>query len=428
MAGVEADVLERASGSRSLWSDLEKICSMGGRFAGTGSEAEARSFLARRLEESSGTEVTAQGVDYAGWRRGEAASLELPGHNMPALPCVPLVRSPAPPPEGLVAEVVDLGRGEERDFQRCAADIAGRIALVRHEYMFASGTVHRRRKYEWAQDNGAVGFLIASHLPGELPVTGSSGAEPGRGIPAAGVSAETAARIAGAGGPFPRVKLRMDVEEAPGRTENLIVDLPGRGPEWVVLCAPLDGHHLSQSAMDNGTGVAAVLAILEALAPHMDKMERGLRVALFSVEEWALTGSRVYVDTLDSAQRAAIGLVLNLDSVAGSPRLTALTSDFPKAETFLASSARGLGCALGIHRPLMANSDHYNFASRGIPAVRIVAGFDEPDCNLKYVLTPADTLDKVAPGELKDAARIAAGLTLRACAVPELALREADGR
>ena len=46
-------------------------------------------------------------------------------------------------------------------------------------------------------------------------------------------------------------------------------------------------------------------------------------------------------------------------------------------------------------RPLMQNSDHANFALAGIPALRLVAGFDDPNANLRYVLTPADTRDKV---------------------------------
>ena len=46
----------------------------------------------------------------------------------------------------------------------------------------------------------------------------------------------------------------------------------------------------------------------------------------------------------------------------------------------------------------MQNSDHANFALAGIPAMRLVAGFDDPGANLRYVLTPADTRDKVAAG------------------------------
>lgn len=63
----------------------------------------------------------------------------------------------------------------------------------------------------------------------------------------------------------------------------------------------------------------------------------------------------------------------------------------------------------------MANSDHYNFLSRGIPAFRLVAGFEEPDSRLRFLLTQADTLEKVEPTELKVAALLAAEIALSAC-------------
>ena len=64
-------------------------------------------------------------------------------------------------------------------------------------------------------------------------------------------------------------------------------------------------------------------------------------------------------------------------------------------EPFLLRMAEETGIALRTVRPLMQNSDHANFALAGIPALRLVAGFDDPGANLRYVLTPADTRDKV---------------------------------
>jgi aminopeptidase YwaD len=63
----------------------------------------------------------------------------------------------------------------------------------------------------------------------------------------------------------------------------------------------------------------------------------------------------------------------------------------------------------------MPNSDHANFALAGIPALRLVAGFDEPAANLRYVLTPADTRDKVEAGELVRSAVLAAAIVAAAC-------------
>jgi Zn-dependent M28 family amino/carboxypeptidase len=175
--------------------------------------------------------------------------------------------------------------------------------------------------------------------------------------------------------------------------------------------------------MDNATGLAAVLAAARALAACCQQLQRGLRVMFFSVEEWALAGSRRYVEALPAAERDAIGCVLNLDSVGGHPALTALTSGFPALGPFLAEGARAVGQDLGIHLPLMANSDHYNFAVHGIPAARLVAGFDEPGSNLRYVLTPGDVLDRITREEMLGATRLAATLALRACEAAHLDLR-----
>jgi hypothetical protein len=92
------------------------------------------------------------------------------------------VRSVATPRGGLAAEVVDLGRGTPEEFAAHAGDIKGRIVLVRHELMFAAGTIHRRRKYLAALEAGAVGFLIAGPVPGQL-VAGSSGRQDGPAFP-----------------------------------------------------------------------------------------------------------------------------------------------------------------------------------------------------------------------------------------------------
>ena len=286
--------------------------------------------------------------------------------------------------------------------------------LVRHELMFAAGTIHRRRKYDMARANGAVGFLIGGPLAGHV-VAGSSGRDTGEGIPALGISPETAARLARRATGFPTVTMTIETEEGPAETETLVYDYPGQTDEWVVLSAHVDGHDLAESAMDNGTGLAAVLAVTRALSPEVAKWRRGLRVMFFSVEEWALTGSAQYVQALSDAERAKIALNVNLDSVAGSPNLAALTSGYAGVEPFLLGVAEANGQSLRTVRPLMTNSDHANFAAGGIPAIRLVAGFDDPDAHLRVVLTPADTRDKVAQSELRQATLLTAALVAAAC-------------
>ena len=106
-----------------------------------------------------------------------------------------------------------------------------------------------------------------------------------------------------------------------------------------------------------------------------------------------------------------MALNVNLNSVAGSSRLTALTSEFQALPAFVRQAVAAVGGAIGIHPVLMRNSDHANFAAKGIPALRLVAGFDEPESKLRHVLTAADTRDKAAPAELHAAALAAAAIT-----------------
>jgi hypothetical protein len=58
----------------------------------------------------------------------------------------------------------------------------------------------------------------------------------------------------------------------------------------------------------------------------------------------------------------------------------------------------------------MRNSDHYNFAQHGIPAIRLVAGFDEPKAGARFLLTEADTRERVCIEELKRATATAGAL------------------
>ena len=410
---LDNTIAVRIAADQGLWRDFNDICDCGGRLAGTESEKKAFALLRERVRAASPANTGRSiPVPYGGWR-ARRATLRLADGALAA--CHPLVRTIATPKDGLTAEVIDLGRGTPEEFQAHARDIKGRIVLVRHELMFAAGTIHRRRKYDMARANGALGFLIAGPLPGEL-VAGSSGREGGEGIPALGIAPETAARLARRADGWPSATMIIETDESPAETETLVYEYPGRSDDWIVLSAHVDGHDLAESAMDNGTGLAAVLATTRALAPEVALCRRGLRVMFFSVEEWALTGSAQYVRALSETERNKIALNVNLDSVAGSADLAALTSGFADVEPFLLQVAAANGQRLRTVRPLMTNSDHANFAAGGIPAIRLVAGFDDPAANLRLVLTPADTRDKVAEADLRRATLLTAAIVAAACA------------
>lgn len=418
------EVLDRLAADRKLWSDFAALCDCGGRLAGTPSEARALAWARGQLEAIDPAAARSEAMRYAGWRLKHAQMQLL--EPAADLTCKPLLGSASTSPGGLVGEVVDLGTGRPEDFDRIGAAMRGRIALVRHEYPFAATHFHRRRKLTLAHERGAIGFIIANPVEDSGPVSGSSGRAAGQGIPAVATDAVSARRLAAQGNARARVRIAIDGEDYEASTETLVLDLPGLSDEWVVLSAHIDGHDLAESAMDNGSGVAVALAVTRSIAAAFavpaTRPRLGLRVCLFSAEEWALAGSRRYLETMIAAERARLRLNVNLDTVAGDDTLTALTSEFIGLEQFVARCTAQIGVTVGIHRPLLPNSDHANFAHHGIPALRLIAGFDRPQSNVRHILTGADTRERVSEAELRHAARVAAALTWLALNAPPEAL------
>lgn len=409
------DVIEKVLGriwaSPRINADFAAICATGGRFSGTASEKAAVEWLAPRLAEATGAAVTREPIPYRGWSRIGARVTDARGvtHKAEALG-----RSPATPPEGLEAPLLDLGRGTPEQILAAGEAVRGAIILVRHEFMVGTGHVHRRKKYECARDAGAAGFLIACHEPGLLPVTGSAGNGGPGNIPCAGLSHEAGAALAVQSGQRIRIFVEGVFEDRVA--ENLLATMQGKGEELVVLSAHIDGHDLACSAIDNASGLACALTVAEAIRDVVPGLARGVQVGLFNIEEWALLGSAAHLAQMAPAERGKRVLNVNLDSLAGAEGITALTSGVPGMAEFLHAALGPAGLSIGISAPFMGNSDHANYIRHGIPALRLCAGFDRPLSNMRFLLTPADTPDKVHPHQLKLAASVAAMLVLAGCA------------
>src|SRR5260370_11818939 len=153
---LSSDLMGRIAADRDLTRDFERLCSFGGRLAGTESERLAMDFVGEGGARASGVSCQILPVNYGGWR-ALRAELRLTDGSRSA--CHPLVRSVATPSGGLTAEVVDLGRGTPEEFAAHRAEIAGRFVLVRHELMFAPGTIPRRPKSHLAPQPTPVASL-----------------------------------------------------------------------------------------------------------------------------------------------------------------------------------------------------------------------------------------------------------------------------
>ena len=365
MGGTHGDVSGAPNAAPDLWTDFDRICTYGGRLQGTRSCDAAFAYVAKQLSSLGPVQVVP--TRYDGWTLDTVRVATADGADIPAMSLIGSVPTPGGV-GGTVLDVLDLGRGTPDDIALAGAAVRGRAILVRHEYTFAPGAMHRRAKLRAAADAGAAAIILVQPIPNVGPVSGWASRCP---VPVFGIGIEGAQRLREVGSGRFLLKARHHL----ATVENLILDFPGRSPEWVVLSAHLDGHAGGESAIDNASGVAAVLALARANAPLIETAQRGLRVCVFGAEEWSLSGSRAWLATLSSGEIAKMTANINLDSIVGSPNLTALTSGFPALTAEVQWIARTAGLSVATYEPLMVNSDHASFAAQGVPALRLMAGF-----------------------------------------------------
>src|SRR6266567_2622309 len=177
-----------------LWPDFLALCAFGGRLTGAPGEIASRDWAAKRLAAIHPDGVSRETTPYVGWTCSDARVLLLPEGE--PLEANVLLCCGDTPSEGLDVEVMDCGRGTPEDIHAASSRLVGRAALVRHDYMFGSDTVHRRLKLDAAIAAGAAAFLIAATEPGLGAVSGSAGlTTASRRIPGFGISAQAAARL-----------------------------------------------------------------------------------------------------------------------------------------------------------------------------------------------------------------------------------------
>ncbi|MEV8122674.1 M28 family metallopeptidase [Streptomyces sp. NPDC085944] len=165
---------------------------------------------------------------------------------------------------------------------------------------------------------------------------------------------------------------------ASGRTGyNLIADWPGGDADQVVMAGShLDSVTSGPGINDNGSGSAAVLETALAVARSGYQPGKHLRFAWWGAEELGLVGSRTYVNSLGSAERARISGYLNFDMI-GSPNPGYFVyDDDPTIEQTFKDYFAGLGIATEIETEGDGRSDHAPFKNAGVPVGGLFSGAD----------------------------------------------------
>ncbi|WP_108932999.1 M28 family metallopeptidase [Streptomyces ardesiacus] len=171
---------------------------------------------------------------------------------------------------------------------------------------------------------------------------------------------------------------RLQQFTASGRTGyNLIADWPGGDANTVVMAGShLDSVTSGPGINDNGSGSSAVLETALAVARSGYQPAKHLRFAWWGAEELGLVGSRAYVNSLGSAERAKISGYLNFDMI-GSPNPGYFVyDDDPTIEKTFKDYFAGLGIATEIETEGDGRSDHAPFKNAGVPVGGLFSGAD----------------------------------------------------
>ncbi|PPS87975.1 M28 family metallopeptidase [Streptomyces sp. MH60] len=171
---------------------------------------------------------------------------------------------------------------------------------------------------------------------------------------------------------------RVQQFTASGRTGyNLIADWPGGDASQVVMAGShLDSVTSGPGINDNGSGSSAVLETALAVARSGYQPTKHLRFAWWGAEELGLVGSRYYVNSLGSAERAKISGYLNFDMI-GSPNPGYFVyDDDPTIEKTFKDYFAGLGISTEIETEGDGRSDHAPFKNAGVPVGGLFSGAD----------------------------------------------------
>jgi len=203
------------------------------------------------------------------------------------------------------------------------------------------------------------------------------------------------------------LKIHYTFESLP--CKNLLAILPGSDPEkkneYIVIGAHYD--HLGVNnrkepypgAVDNASGVTALLELYRLLEENPEKPKRTLVFVAFDGEEWGLQGSSYFTENFPNLSQVV--LMLNIDSIAGTTEKGIYLigqSFFPNIASIIQEKASQMGFEIKEDIDRYAyrfGSDFYPFYLKGIPAV----GFF--DANYRSIHKITDTIAQVSLEKLK---------------------------
>jgi len=231
-----------------------------------------------------------------------------------------------------------------------------------------------------------------------------------------------------------QVNLKARISDTAADAYNLSAEIPGgsKKDQIVMVGAHFDSWHTGTGATDNAAGSAVMMEVVRILKALDLKMDRTVRIALWSGEEEGLLGSKAYVKEhfgdprtmkLTTAHGKLSGY-FNLDNGSGKIRGVYLQGNDamrPLFEQWL-EPFRDLGVSTITIRNT-GGTDHLSYDAVGLPGFQFIQ--DPLDYMTVTHHSSMDTYDHAVPGDLMQAAAVIASVVYDAATRPDMLPRKA---
>jgi Iap family predicted aminopeptidase len=433
LAEISRDRLWQHAATLARW---EKV-------SGTPGERVAVGYLQQQLEAAGIATKRYEFESLLGWP--EEAALEVRAPAARSLRALTHAFTPSTAPEGVEAELVDVGVGNDSDYRR--DEVAGKVALV--QGMPSPAAILRGQQHGVAGQVCIQGDrlhdLCVSPVWG-TPTTRTADLLPKH--PVVSVSRSDGDGLKELLRPGPvRIWLKTKTFWDWRTVPLLTGDIPGAiEPKRFVL---LSGHHCSwyYGAMDNGAADATLLEVARVLAGHRDELRRGIRVAFWPGHtQGRYSGSTWYFDNFWEDLHDNCVLHVNADSTGARGATIYHAMSMPETREF---ARRAIHDAIGVDAEpeRQSRAGDQSFWACGIPSTFMdlssvpaelavdlggTSLFTAPEAAGKrrggmpwWWHTPDDTIDKLDPEVLARDTRVYLLATARAATEPVLPFRYA---
>ncbi len=160
-----------------------------------------------------------------------------------------------------------------------------------------------------------------------------------------------------------------------GSSQNLIAEWPqGDANQVLMLGSHLDSVSAGPGINDNGSGSASILEVALTLARTNPAMAKRVRFGWWADEESGLRGSKFYVNSLSSTERAKIKTYLNFDMIGSKNWGYFVYDDVASVKAVFDEYFTSIGIQTEGDSEGDGRSDHASFKSAGIPVGGLATG------------------------------------------------------